>query len=71
MILRLRGSSLRASDKREIVVGVAGIFVTLESLLKMIGGFFILAAAVIRKTQGNMRRRKSRIAFERLLISRA
>src|SRR6266545_1100525 len=71
MVGCLRGSLLRASDKREIVVGVAGVFVTLERLLKMIGGYFILAAAVIRKTQGNMRWGKTRIAFERLLISRA
>ena len=61
--------ALRASDQRQVVVCIARVRVTPERLHEMFGGFVIFAAAVVRKTQGDVGWREARIAPECFHVS--
>src|SRR5256885_4616038 len=71
MVSGLARSPLCAPDERQVIVRVNCIAVAPERLHEMICGLFILAAAIIRDAQRDVRGGKARITPERFLIRSA
>ena len=69
MIFSLGCLAHRTTHKREIVMRVAGIFVSHERCFEMSRGSFVFTASIIGQTQSNVCRRKTGIAFQRFCVS--